>query len=372
MPEESPPISLDDHLDSLDDHLDELVANIVNGLGFDGPDRTELVLPSGTRIVKSSGSDYKSFTIWVGNQATILMGGACYSMLSAFTRAAATYFVADETGAKPSRYWPRARSALASTLDWYASPALTPRVQRFPISLRQNAPATAFAAYAYRFVLCHELAHIALEHRNDLAGPAPQGDVSSLGAIQNQEIDADALGLEMQIRSLRDPKQLVNALASPLYFLYLLRTFDESRLAQVNELIDYKAWQIEHSHPPYLPRILRLMDKAGSLCGDNAVKGLTMVHGDLSNIVGEIWETAWETRDEVADKAARVLTSTDDFAPAALANLLDASPIGVLQAMDANPDRSWVEGGWRFAAIVPSEFIKFLKLDPTERARLLA
>lgn len=358
---------------SLDEHLDELVANIVKRLRFDPPAVGELLLPPRTRIVKSSGSDYKSFTIWAGSQATIRMGGASWSMLSALTRAAAAYFVADETGVKPSSYWPVARDALAAAIDWYASPSQTRRIRQFPVSSRQNVAATAFAQYAYRFVICHELAHIALEHRNDLVGLAPQEEVTSLRAAQDQEIDADSFGLQMQIRSLPDPAQLVTALASPMYFVYLLRAFDDYRLAMLSELVDEKAWKIEYSHPPYLHRIWALSGTAGFLSGENARTGLVeKVHGGLANVVGKVWEAASDTRDKVAKRAAKVLTSTNKNAPPALAALLDTSPIGVLQAMDADSDRSWARDGWRFAEVVPSEFTEFLNLDRFGRSQLLA
>ncbi|TGN63368.1 ImmA/IrrE family metallo-endopeptidase [Nocardioides eburneiflavus] len=352
--------------------LERALINIVHGLGFDPPDRKAMLLPPQTRIVKSTGNDYKCFTMWFGGQATVRMGGSTYNALSALTRAAATFFVADDRGEKPSTSWPAARDQLASAIDWCASPARTPHIVIPKVTKSQHVPATAFAQYAYRFIICHELAHIVLEHRDELKKDSDAEDTSTLRASQQQELEADEFGFRMHVESRPQPEMLVTALASPIYFVYLLRAFDDYRLAALANLVDYKAWKIEYNYPPYLQRIFGLMGQAQDMAGANAAKGLQMVHEGLSEVVGQAWEASERLRTEVAEQTTHVIASRKREAANELRSLLERSPIGVLEALDVDRQRSWETHGWPFAEVLPPEFPNFLRLDQAERARLLA
>jgi hypothetical protein len=104
----------------LDTRLEELRRNIVHSVVFEPEDRRELLLEPHTRIVRSNGEDYKCFTLWKDRIAVIRIGGGTWPVLNTFTRAAATYFVPDGAGVRPSGGWPAARDALASTIDWFA------------------------------------------------------------------------------------------------------------------------------------------------------------------------------------------------------------------------------------------------------------
>lgn len=239
-------------------------------------------------------------------------------------------------------------------------------VPAIALSPRQVTPATAFAQYGYRFIICHELAHIALEHRFTAD---TSNEVSSQRASQEQEIAADTFALELQLSSLPQRELIVTALSAPVYFVYLLRAFDDSRLSLLSQLVDYRYWQIEYTHPPYLHRIFNLMSAATGLVGGNGGQGLQKVHEALGDLVGQVWATGTKNRDKVATEAAEILKKPDQ-ASFTLLKLLVSSPIGVLQALDTN--RAWLDPTWPLHQVVPPELIAFLKRSPRQRARQLA
>ncbi|GAA1114801.1 hypothetical protein GCM10009630_10250 [Kribbella jejuensis] len=351
----------------MEEHLDAAVGNILQAV-ISRPELYERLRPPQTRIVKSKGTDYKAFTVRTGGKAVIRMGGATYRVLNALTSTAATYFVADERGKRPSAYWPAARNRLASAIDCYASPLRSASVRPIEISPRQATAATSFAQYAYRFVICHELAHVALDHTFG-AGADPD-NVDSLRASQDEELSADAFALRLQLGSLPHPDLIVTALSAPVYFIFLLRAFDDFRLALMGELVDHEQWSIEYSHPPYLHRIFNLMREATALVGDDAGEGLGAVQGALEELVQKVWSAALESRDKVAAKATELLADPKLTDAAELTELLTKSPIGVLQALDANPQ--WHLPAWPFHATVPTELTTFLELSPAGRARSIA
>lgn len=357
---------MNDEQFQMEDHLDAAVGNILQAV-VSPPDLRDRLRPPQTRIVKSNGSDYKTYTIRANGKAVIRMGGATYRVLQGLTSAAATYFVTDEKGKRPSSYWPAARNRLASTIDAYASPLTTPVVPLIAVSPRQVTPATAFAQYAYRFIICHELAHIALEHE---FGADAATEVSSQRASQKEELDADSFALQLQIGSLPQPEMIVTAVSAPVYFVFLLRAFDDFRLSLLSGLVDYRSWKIEYSHPPYLHRVFNLMGAATELVNETAGEGLGQVQQALEDVVQRVWSTATTTRDKVATEAATLLTTPEPAASPKLSKLLARSPIGVLQALDA--DRAWLDPTWPLHKVVPSELTTFLKLSPAARARQLA
>ncbi|MFD7159579.1 hypothetical protein ACFV9C_33615 [Kribbella sp. NPDC059898] len=351
----------------MEEHLDAAVGNILQAV-ISPAELHERLRPPRTRIVKSKGTDYKTFTVRTGDKAVIRMGGATYRVLNALTSTAATYFVADEHGRRPSTYWPAARDRLAAAIDSYASPLRSPSVRPIDISPRQVTAATSFAQYAYRFIICHELAHVALEHTFG-AGADPD-DVDSLRASQDEELSADAFALRLQLGSLPHPDLIVTALSAPVYFIFLLRAFDDFRLALLSQLVDHEQWAIEYSHPPYLHRILNLMREATASVSDDAGEGLAAVQGALEELVQNVWSAALESRDKVAAKATELLADPKPADAPKLTKLLAKSPIGVLQALDAN--QQWRQPTWPFHTTVPTELTTFLKLSRSDRARSIA
>ncbi|MGH8563936.1 MAG: hypothetical protein ACREXW_07535 [Gammaproteobacteria bacterium] len=121
--------------------------------------------------------------------------------------------------------------------------------------------ASAPVPYAYRFALCHEMAHVALEHvdasRSELRAVGSE-DYEALLASQQQELEADRFRLELQIKSIPDSTQLVTALASAVYFVHITGLLD-ARLMLLAHLVDYESWNIAYTHPPALERVFDLM-----------------------------------------------------------------------------------------------------------------
>jgi hypothetical protein len=321
---------------SLDEQIERLAAGVVGRIGFDPPDVGEVLRPPALRFARGGSQSIKSYTLAVRGVSTILLGGGLYTAILFFCRAAATFFLTErQTRSRRSAYWPAARAALAGAADWAASPTQEPRFLEFEVSPRQARIADAFAAYTYRFVLCHEMAHVALGHLDD-EGRADD-ELLMLRALQGQELEADGFGLELQLRSLPQRSDLVTALASSIYFLYFTELFDGSRLMLLSDLVDEREWRIEYSHPPVLHRVFHLMGTATGLEGEVAAQGLATVQGSLSEFVGYVRQAATTAAEEVAERAVDALARGargEEPNPAALAQLIERSPVGMLRAMD--------------------------------------
>jgi hypothetical protein len=372
---------------ALDEQLDELAAGIVERIDLVPPELGALLRPPKLRVARATAPRVQSYTLVSGGVPTILLGGASYSAILAYCRAAATFFLPDHHGGpRPSARWAAARLAMASALDWFASPAEEPRVPRIPTTPRQERVARAFAAYTYRFVLCHEMAHVALGHldRANLDRPPDGDDVAVLRASQQQELEADSFGLELQVRSVPDRSQLVMALSAGMYFIYFNRLFDDVRLMLLAGLVDHEAWEIELSHPPFLQRVLNLMSAAQGLEGEVAARGLEMLHGDLSKLVGDLWTAADQEQEVVAAETGRLLARVTDDShrdTPPLVQLFNRSPLGVLRALEPfRPgDDSDLPAGMsapplveQLLAKLPTEFAEFHRRTKTERSRQLA
>ena len=102
---------------------------------------------------------------------------------------------------------------MASTLEWLCVRSPTPSFREFEVTPKQRHVGKAFGDFAYRFTLCHEMAHILCGHV-DSASSAVHSvqhgntDHTALLASHQQEHAADALALELQVKSLLDPSQV--------------------------------------------------------------------------------------------------------------------------------------------------------------------
>jgi hypothetical protein len=303
------------------------------------------------------------------------MGGLTYSFFLHYTRAAATHFLASvPNGPKPSPFWPDARSSVATALDWLATPAKDPVFPQFELTPRQAHVAEAFAAFAFRFALCHEMAHVVLDHLD-----APEAKLTAdnnpgirvFRATQQQELDADNVALRLQMNSLPDPSQHVTALASSIYFIHITGLL-VGRLMLLAPLVDHTEWKIRLTHPPALQRVLNLMGAAQAF-GDKDGAGLQSVHGSLADFNGEIYDTANKQQESVANDAARLLATSASSAADELRTLFHRSPIGVLRALEpaaTNPQLEALKE--QFASTLPSEFREFRSLPLAQRAKKMA
>ena len=370
---------------TLDEQLEGLAAGIVSRLGFDPPEIGAALRPPQLRVAKADELGIKSYTVFAHGVPVILLGGDLYPAIVQYCRAAATFFLPSQAnGDRPSDLWPGASAALATTIDWCTSPAANPRFPEFEVTPRQEQVAAAFAAYIYRFVLCHEMAHVSIEKLgNGDAEPVPESsgdDIVTLRNSQNSELSADSLGLEFQLRSLPDRSQIVTALSAALYFVYFNALFDDSRLMLLADLVDERTWNIEYSHPPYLHRVANLMETARLLEGDVAAEGLGMVNASLSELIGEIRQACMSSRDRVTDETIQLLSSCDPHLNnALLLTLFGQSPLGVLRAIDSvkneasNSSRGKaVSHSLDLVAQLPEEFRVFYNMTREERSRELA
>ena len=176
-------------------------------------------------------------------------------------------------------------AAVATTLDWMSSPAPVPMYPDFGLTPHQEQVATAFADYAYRFALCHEMAHVALGHVEE--GPLDHRLIDGenyevLQLSQQRELEADRFGLDLQFRSLPDSTQTVIGLSSAIYFFHIAG-LRNARLMLLSTLVDEYSWKIAHTHPPELLRLAILMDTAEGLQNGSG-DGLKQVHQSLAGL----------------------------------------------------------------------------------------
>jgi hypothetical protein len=330
----------------LDEQLEGLAAGITSRLRFDPPEISMALRPPQLRVAKAGELGIKSYTIFARGVPVIMLGGDLYPAIVQYCRTAATFFLPSQpNGDRPSGLWPGASAALA--------------------------------AYIYRFVLCHEMAHVAIEKLgNGDAEPAPRSsadDTVTPRNSQESELSADRLGLEFQLRSLPDRSQIVTALSAALYFVYFNALFDDSRLMLLAELVDQNTWQIEYSHPPYLHRVANLMETARLLEGDAAAEGLGMVNDSLSGLIGEIRQACMSGRDHVTAETIRLLSSRDPHLDnALLLTLFEQSPLGVLRAIDSVKSTAVSRSLDLVMAQLPEEFRDFCNMTREERSRELA
>lgn len=315
-----------------------------------------------------------------GGQHRIAVGGGVYSYFLQYTRAAAAYFLASEPGgAKPSENWPEARAALATTLEWIATPAATLRFPKGKLTARQTATGEDFAAYTLRFGVCHEMAHVVLEHLDGGAtGTRRVGnqDLEALQASQEMEWDADGLGLKMHVLS-AGPINSAIAFATAIYFIHAAWLMD-ARLMLLAKLVDERKWKIQYTHPHAVARIFKLLGAAQAFPNGQGT-GLEKVHEDLVKIQGEVWDTANRQQEDAAAKtiaAVRKSAAGEDSTVMAqeLAAHFDRSPLGVIQGLAeaANEAPAHAAAAEEFVAALPQEFQEFWRQSPAERAAALA
>lgn len=388
----------------LDERLDDVVNNIVQRAGL--PPQTAARLLPPKLNVERAGSGVNAYYIAVPDQPTLtlVVGGQILNFMHQFTAAAATYFLPSSSdGSRPSELWPEARVAVAKSLDWISSPSQTPNFPDFRLTPRQALAAKAFGDYAFRFAICHELAHAALDHVGvGLTVPLGQSEEHSDVCLSSQksELAADSCGLELQLRSLPDPTQIVNGLASAVYFIYSTRLLD-ARLMLLGDLVDLMRWNVRLTHPPPLRRIFGLMSTANRLHGEQAAAGLDKLHGDLSRMVELIWAEANDQQERVSRRIADLVRREADrigqagsspgaqelrsstVAPGTIRQFLQdfsESPIGVMKALSLACADQTSGGARRDAALLivqrllpelPEQFQSFWGASHTERVDLI-
>ena len=259
------------------------------------------------------------------------------------------------------------------------------------LSEQQAERALIFGNYAFRFIICHEMAHIALGHIRPglLSSREIDGEIrATLSARHDSELAADRFGFTLHMKALESPLLVVTALAAVIYFLhstYLLRL----RLMLLAKLVDYHAWEIEGSHPPILQRVLNLSDEAISQYGETAWDGLKRLNGDLQRLEGEVIDACSARREgtirdaqEVVGDGLRCIShgGFDEGAPEALtseiAKLYQRSPIALAEAFDESArvgqqshDQTIRHSLDRLMTTLPIGLRNFLGLSQRNRSR---
>src|SRR5438552_2619818 len=215
-------------LPNLDQKIDQLVANIVKKLRF-GPPEADVeirdALSSTTLRIKNSGTyDVNALSmLGADGRPFISIGRGLYPFVQQYTSCAAAYFLPGEAnGIRPSSSWPIARDGLAASLEALAIPDTEPPSSNVQLSEQQAERALIFGNYAFRFIICHEMAHLALGHIRPglLSSREIDGEIrATLSARHDSELAADRFGFTLHMKALESPLLVVTALAAVIYFL---------------------------------------------------------------------------------------------------------------------------------------------------------
>jgi IrrE N-terminal-like domain len=386
----------------LDECLSELAAGIFTRI--EPGDLRQSLSPPSLLVSKDRSHGLNSYCVgFTHGTKRIVIGGGVYPFFQLYVQAAAAYFLPhEEGGLRPSASWEVAKSALATALDWTCVPLSPPVGHSFPLGAKQTQAARAFGAFTYRFVLCHEMAHVALEHVGiEPSEPSPAGQ-------QEREQQADRLALDLQIKTV--PRhQLVTALASSIYFVHVTGLLN-ARLMLLGPLVDHNCWTIEYSHPPTLLRIVNLMRQANALVADGGA-ALQKVHDSLTPIDSEVIEKAIQQQNEVIDltlsfvgsevvryeellgsdvladgaqtKKCEALGAPSDEKAKQIMALLEKSPTGVLVALESRVSQDSGNSGKgqehceflvkeQLASVLPTELQDFRRQTRQERAKQMA
>jgi hypothetical protein len=357
----------------LDSRLDDLVRNIVNGAGLKERGRAKLLPPRLSVRRVERGLNLFQIVSRRRQPTTILVGGEYYDYVHHFTAAAATYFLAATSGGrKPSDQWPAARDALVTTLHWASSPTRSALpFPAFPCTERQRHAAHLIGDYTFRFAVAHELAHVALDHEGVGVATSPLATREGEGVLrqsQEAELEADAVGLELQLTSLADPAHLVSALSSGVYFVYGQHLL-VGRLMLLGRLVDHDRWKIRLTHPSLLHRVVNLERTARNLAGDNAIEGLERVRGDLWSFISTIWDAAEKRKASVSAQVTKSLRKGNQAASTVreILRLFETCPIGVIDGLvlaGGAGSRASVE---EVLLELPEEFGAFVRMSRAAR-----
>ena len=371
-----------------DPDLDTMVADIVEQVTFPSTDIESRLRSPHLRIERtSSAADLDARTEILFGHQTILMGGGLYPFLCQYLRAASSYFLTCNQGGTPAPNWHAGRSSLATTLDWLSTPTEMPHRPAFTISRTHDKSALSLALYTYRFLLCHELAHVALGHSPIEAGSVPD-NITPLHQQQDQELKTDRMALTLQVRSIPTRSETVKGLAGAVY-AFAAEALRNSRLMLLAELVDERQWEIELTHPPTIQREFGLLGAANGLCGQAAMTDMHRLRNDLRELNDQVLTDALHQQQMVVKQARQLLRIEmdtlrlrgNDPLPAVLPDLLglfSQSPVGVMKALEhppniASDDTSAIASLIdRLVAELPAEFQDFHNQSPRERAIDLA
>lgn len=371
-----------------DPDLDTMVADIVEQVRFSSTDIELRLRSPNLRIERtSSAADLDARTEILFGHQTILMGGGLYPFLCQYLRAASSYFLTCNQGGTPAPNWHAGRSSLATTLDWLSTPTEMPHLPAFTISRTQDKSALSLAFYTYRFLLCHELAHVALGHSPIEAGSVPD-NITPLHQQQDQELKTDRMALTLQVRSIPTRSETVKGLAGAVY-AFAAEALRNSRLMLLAELVDERQWEIELTHPPTIQREFGLLGAANGLCGQAAMTDMHRLRNDLRELNDQVLTDALHQQQMVVEEARQLLRIEmdtlrlrgNDPLPAVLPDLLglfSQSPVGVMKALEHPPNNASDDTSAiaslidRFVAELPAEFQDFHNQSPRERAIDLA
>ena len=308
-----------------DDYLVRLAAQIVETVGISPAECRERLLPDRLRVAigRIPSLNVSTRTNPRDGRRVIVFGPGFQSFLEQYARAFTVWSEHERRRAdrRLRTRWARARSAMATEIDWCCSPAAAPRVLPLPLTAQQEAAAQDLSDMTLRFALCHELAHVALDH--------PDG-IEDLRAAQELELDADQLGRDVYQASLGSigarPRALMG-IACLFESSFLLR--QKLALAATIKAPDLRRDDALLTHPPYLHRLFRLMEPETSEVMEDFRSGFIRCNGELLEALDE--------------QCARVCAATDALLrpdgsgsgidSVALLRLMERSPTGTMRAL---------------------------------------
>jgi hypothetical protein len=214
-------------------------------------------------------------------------------------RALAPHIIIRTTNDPPVPPESEAVSIIATLIDWMASPARAPLIEDWPTGQREIRTAENIAVAAERFVVSHEIAHIARRHLiadSSKLDPSKAKPEDLDNRPSEQEIEADVIGAMLSIDSMRaqglDPRA---GGVGVVMFLQILRLAEE-----VGAII------ADAKHPPADFRLQTLLQALPQRYGKDSQVLLSWAN-ELAQLITRIGDLAMAERATRREKAVKYM-----------------------------------------------------------------
>jgi hypothetical protein len=325
-------------------------------------DLDPLFLPERVVVTTIPQATVQALTVWIDPVHSIAVNYGLMLFVYRVARALAPHIITRTADDPPAPPESEAVSIIATLIDWMASPARAPLIEDWPTGQREVRTAENIAVAAERFVVSHEIAHIARQH---LIADSSKIDPSNAKPedLDNrpfeQEIEADVIGAMLSIDSMRvqglDPRA---GCVGVVMFLEILRLAEEVgaivadekhppaeiRLQTVWEALPQRYGKDSPVLMSWANQMAQLITRIGDLARAERITRREETVKYMDKIFREYPATQGTHRDLRADQAmlnetlTRLRTSPSAVLEAIAANLLDADQYRALADAKRSPD----------------------------------
>lgn len=250
----------------------------------------------------------QALTVWIEPVHSIAVNQGLMLFVYRVARALAPHIIIRTATDPPAPPESEAVSIIATLIDWMASPARAPLIEDWPTGQREVRTANNIALAAERFVVSHEIAHIALRH---LIADSSKLD-SSRANLEDlderpleQEIEADVVGAAVSIESLPKEFDPRGGAVGVVMFLQTLRLAEK-----VGAII------ADSKHPPADLRLQTLWQALHQRYGKDSQVLLSWAN-EMAELITRIGDLAMAERTRRREKAVQYMDKLFREHPAA-------------------------------------------------------